>query len=98
MLLESMGQEVCVVHDGAAAVDATVRFDPSIVFIDLSMPGIDGYETARRIRSLPGSETRRLVAVTGFGRATVETRICEAGFDHYLAKPARPEDLEGLFT
>jgi CheY-like chemotaxis protein len=93
-----MGQDVQVVHDGAAAVDAVVHFDPSIVFIDLSMPGIDGYETARRIRALPGSETRRLVAVTGFGRATVETRISEAGFDHYLAKPARPEELERLFA
>lgn len=98
MLLETMGQEVHIVHDGAAAVDATVRFDPSIVFIDLSMPGIDGYEAARRIRALPGSETRRLVAVTGFGRATVERRIREAGFDHYLAKPARPEELERLFA
>jgi PAS domain S-box-containing protein len=98
MLLESMGQEVVVVHDGASAVDATVRFDPSIVFIDLGMPGIDGYETARRIRKLPGSESRRLIALTGYGLTTVESRISEAGFDRYLAKPARPEDLDRIFA
>jgi len=98
MLLESMGQEVHVVHDGVSAVDATVRFDPSIVFIDLNMPGIDGYETARRIRALPGSEGRRLIALTGFGRATVGSRMQEAGFDQYLSKPAQPEDLERLFA
>jgi len=98
LLLESMGQEVQVVHDGLAAVDATTRFDPEIVFIDLSMPGLDGYETARRIRSLPASETRRLVALTGFGRANVELQLREAGFDQYLAKPAQPEDLERLLA
>jgi PAS domain S-box-containing protein len=98
MLLDSMGQDVHVVHDGLAAIDATLRFDPAIVFIDLGMPGIDGYETARRIRALPGSETRRLVALTGFGRATVESRMRDAGFDQYLAKPAQPGELERLFT
>lgn len=98
LLLESMGQEVRVVHDGLAAVEATTRFDPEIVFIDLSMPGLDGYETARRIRSLPACETRRLVALTGFGRANVEPRLREAGFDQYLAKPAQPGDLERLLA
>jgi len=98
MLLESMDQEVHVVHDGNSAVDATVRIDPSIVFIDLSMPNVDGYETARRIRTLPGSERRYLVALTGYGLATVESRIRDAGFDRYLAKPAQPEDLERIFA
>jgi PAS domain S-box-containing protein len=98
MLLESMGQEVQVVHDGASAVEATTRFDPAIVFIDLSMPGIDGFETARRIRDLPGSERRRLIALTGYGLTTVESRIRDAGFDRYLAKPARPDDLDRIFA
>jgi PAS domain S-box-containing protein len=98
MLLESMGQEVHVVHGGNSAVDATVRIDPSIVFIDLSMPGMDGYETARRIRGLPGVKPCRLVALSGYGLATVESRIRDAGFDGYVAKPARPEDLEEIFA
>lgn len=79
-------------------VEATTRFDPEIVFIDLGMPGLDGYETARRIRSLPACETRRLVALTGFGRVNVEPRLREAGFDQYLAKPAQPGDLERLLA
>lgn len=98
MLLESMGQDVHVVHDGLSAVDATIRLDPTIVFVDLAMPGIDGYETARRIRALPGSQGRRLIALTGYGLATVESKIREAGFDQYLAKPAQPEDLERIFV
>jgi len=68
------------------------------VFIDLSMPGIDGYETARRIRALPGSQARRLIALTGYGLATVESRIRESGFDQYLAKPAQPADLDRIFA
>jgi len=96
MLLEAMGQEVRVVHDGVAALAETARFDPEIVFVDISMPGMDGYETAQRLRALPGAEHRRLVALTGFGLETVEPRLRVAGFDRYLAKPARADDLDRI--
>ena len=96
MLLESMGQQVHVAHDGAAAVEVASQFDPALVFIDLSMPLMDGYETARRMRTLPGAQNRRLIALTGYGLASVETRVQEAGFDDYLAKPAEPVDLERI--
>jgi PAS domain S-box-containing protein len=98
MLLDSLGQQVVVVHDGASALDIVARFDPDLVFIDLSMPGMDGYETARRMRALPGAATRRVIALSGYGFATVESRLREAGFDHYLAKPAAVDELEGVLS
>jgi len=98
MLLESLGQEVCVVHDGEAALAALAHFDADLVFIDLSMPGMDGYETARRMRALPGSPNRRLIALTGYGLATVESRVHEAGFDRYLAKPTDVSQLERILS
>ena len=98
MLLESLGQEVCVVHDGEAALAALAHFDADLVFIDLSMPGMDGYETARRMCVLPGSPNRRLIALTGYGLATVESRVHEAGFDRYLAKPTDVSQLERILS
>jgi CheY-like chemotaxis protein len=98
MLLDSLGQRVLVAHDGAAALELMAEFDPDLVFIDLSMPGMDGYETARRTRALPGAEGRRVIALTGYGLATVESRVREAGFDRYIAKPAAIADLESVLS
>lgn len=98
MLLDSLGQRVLVAHDGASALDLVTEFGPDLVFIDLSMPGMDGYETARRMSALPGAEARRVIALTGYGLATVESRVREAGFDLYLAKPAGIDDLERVLS
>jgi len=98
MLLDSMGQQVRVAHDGEAALDLVAQFGPDLVFIDLSMPGMDGYETARRMRELPGASGRRVIALSGYGLATVESRVREAGFDCYMAKPATIDELEGVLS
>jgi PAS domain S-box-containing protein len=98
MLLDSLGQQVVVAHDGASALDLVTEFDPDLVFIDLSMPGMDGYETARRMRVLPGAGARRVIALSGFGLSTVESRVREAGFDRYLAKPAAIDELESVLS
>jgi PAS domain S-box-containing protein len=98
MLLDSLGQQVVVAHDGTSALGVIAEFDPDLVFIDLSMPGMDGYETARRMRSLPGADGRRVIALSGYGLATVESRLREAGFDHYLAKPAALGELERVLS
>jgi AGCS family alanine or glycine:cation symporter len=98
ILLESMGHEVCVAHGGAAAIDSFQRFDPEVVFIDLNMPGMDGFETVRRMQALPGARGRRMVALTGYGVATVATRLQGAGFDCHLSKPASIEDLDRVLA
>ena len=67
MLIESFGAEVRAAYDGASGVEAAAEFRPDIVFIDIRMPGIDGYETARRLRARLGPDTPTLVALTGLG-------------------------------
>jgi CheY-like chemotaxis protein len=97
-LLRLLGAEVRVVHDGAAALEALNAFRPAVVFLDLGMPGMDGYETARRIRARPGASDLLLVAVTGWGQARERSQTAEAGFNHHLVKPAELEALQGLLA
>ncbi len=86
-VLELDGHQVMVVHDGLTALDRMDTFAPQVVFLDISLPGLDGYEVARRIRRRPGGAGVRLVAVTGFGQASDRRRSREAGFDAHLVKP-----------
>ncbi len=96
MLMESFGAEVRVAYDGASGVEAAHEFAPEIICIDVHMPGIDGYETARRMRERLGDRTPRLVALTGLGRQGDRERARVAGFDMHLAKPAPMASLESL--
>ncbi|HEX2199098.1 MAG TPA: PAS domain S-box protein [Burkholderiales bacterium] len=93
MLLKSLGHETCVVHDGMAALDAAREFRPDIVLLDIGLPGIDGYEVARRLRALSKDRPLRIVAVTGWGTDADRHRSHEAGFDLHLVKPLDPEEL-----
>ena len=95
MLLESFGGEIRVSYDGAAGVEAAAEFRPNVAFVDLRMPGIDGYETARRIRGRLGHHTPRLVALSGIGDREGSR---EAGFDIHLTKPVSVEALEALLS
>jgi CheY-like chemotaxis protein len=92
-LLRLWGHQVEVVHDGAAAVEAALRYRPRVVLLDIGLPGMDGYEVARRLRRAPETRGALLVAVTGYGQDADRTRSREAGFDHHLVKPV---DLDGL--
>jgi CheY-like chemotaxis protein/two-component sensor histidine kinase len=96
MLLRLQGHEVCVAHDGASALAIAATFLPDAVFLDLGMPGMDGYEVARRLRRQPGLERVVLAALTGWGQQEDRRRTAEAGFDHHLVKPPEEESLEGL--
>lgn len=96
VLLESLGARVRVCPDGLAGVAAIRDFQPEIVFIDLGMPGVDGYETARRIRRLPDGEKLTLIALTGWDQSEHRRRSLEAGFDLHLAKPASIDAIEKL--
>ena len=91
VLLTSLGHETCVVYDGVAAIRKAEEFRPDIVLLDLGMPGMDGLETARRLRSL--HKSFKIVAVTGWGQEADRLKTQDAGFDLHLIKPVNEEAL-----
>jgi CheY-like chemotaxis protein len=93
LLLQLKGYEVAVAGDGQGALETAARFHPHIVLLDIGMPGMDGYETARLLRQQPAGETLLLVALTGWGRDHDLQRSREAGFDHHVVKPIDAEAL-----
>jgi len=95
-LLELQRHQVDVVHDGEAAVETLSRSEPEIILLDISLPGIDGLEVARRVRARGGAHRPLLVAVTGLGRDEDRRRSAEAGFDHHLVKPIDLASLAAL--
>lgn len=98
MLLELSGHEVEMAHDGAAAVEAVERFGPEVVFMDLGMPVLNGYEAAEQIRRLPLPRQPWLVALTGWGQEEHLRRAREAGFNAHLTKPVEYEQLARLLA
>jgi CheY-like chemotaxis protein len=99
MLLGLTGHETLTAHDGLAAVDAATLLDPDVILLDIGLPGLNGYEVARRIREQQ-RETRRplLVALTGWGQGEDRRRSEEAGFDAHLVKPVDEGILRRLLT
>jgi CheY-like chemotaxis protein len=96
VLLEHLGASVTVVHDGPAALAALEAHRPTAVLLDIGMPGMDGYEVARRMRARPGGAALLLIALTGWGQAQDQALSRQAGFDHHLVKPADIEQLQAL--
>jgi PAS domain S-box-containing protein len=86
-LLRIEGHEVTVVHDGPQALGAFADIHPEVVLLDIGMPGLSGYEVARRIRRDPGAAAVTLVAITGWGQESDRALAFAAGFDHHLTKP-----------
>lgn len=97
-LIESFGLEVQVVAGGAEALNAIPKFQPRIVLVDIGMPGMDGYETVRRIRQLPGGDSLCVVALSGWGQREDLARSAEAGFDRHFVKPLKLPELETLLA
>ena len=95
-VLRSLGHEVDVAHDGPAALDLARERRPELVLLDISMPGMDGLEVARRLRRQPGLQRTRLAAVTGLSHESARRQSREAGFDAHLVKPLSPQDLARL--
>ena len=94
-LLEHAGHEVHEAEDGPRGVEAIVAIKPDIALVDVGLPGIDGYEVARRVRAQVGAGVR-LVALTGYGLPEDHRRSQEAGFDAHLVKPVDPARLAAL--
>jgi two-component system CheB/CheR fusion protein len=98
MLLRMIGHEVQTAHDGLLALELAQSYVAEVVFIDLGMPRIDGWELARRLRALPKWGEAVLIALTGHGGEEARRRCFEAGFDHFLLKPADLNTLQHLLT
>jgi CheY-like chemotaxis protein len=94
MLLRLYGHEVKTAIAGPAGLQATLSENPDVVLMDIGLPGIDGYEVARRIREQ--TEKPLLIAMTGYGQAEDRERSKEAGFEYHLVKPVDPVKLQNL--
>jgi CheY-like chemotaxis protein len=97
-LIKMLGNEVRTAYDGFEAVEAAAEFQPDVVFLDIGLPRISGYEAAQRIRELPSGNSVFLVALTGWGQDEDRRRSREAGFDRHIVKPVNPDVLEPLLA
>jgi CheY-like chemotaxis protein len=92
-LLQSCGHEVHVAHSGRRAIDLAERLRPAVIFLDLAMPDMDGFETAMRIRRRRWGQGIVLCALTAFDTPEFRERSDEVGINRYLAKPAEWDEL-----
>ena len=98
LLLQAKGHDTRVAVDGSAAIALADDFHPHCVVLDLGLPGMDGYEVARRLRERPYGSELVLVALTGWAGKDVREKAAEAGFDYHLVKPVNWEELENIVT
>jgi CheY-like chemotaxis protein len=96
-LLELWGHQVEVAQDGMGGVTRALEARPDLALVDIGLPGLDGYRVAQELRRRVG-EAIRLVAITGYGGAEDRHRALQAGFDHHLVKPVKPDELDRLLT
>jgi signal transduction histidine kinase/ActR/RegA family two-component response regulator len=96
LLLEAMGHEPRVATGGEEGIAVAGQFHPQVALLDIGMPGLDGYEVARRLRSDPRHAGLLLAAITGWGDAQDRERARDAGFDHHFRKPVSVRDLSDL--
>jgi CheY-like chemotaxis protein len=98
MLLKASGHDVRTAHDGLSAVETAIAYRPDVVLLDIGLPGLNGYEVARRLRQHPNLKNTVLIALTGYGQDTDRQASKQAGFDHHLVKPARFDQLNKILA
>jgi hypothetical protein len=98
LMLSQLGHDVRILHDGLEAVEAGRNVSPDLVFLDIAMPGVDGFEVVRRLRKMPELTKTRFVALSGHSQQTFRERARDAGFDEYCVKPIAPESLSELLA
>jgi PAS domain S-box-containing protein len=97
-VLEVMGYQVAIAEDGQAALEQATAFRPQVVLLDIGLKGMDGFETARRLRQLPQAGEMYVVAVTGYADDATKRRALASGCDHHMAKPVNPNALLALIA
>jgi DNA-binding response OmpR family regulator len=97
-LIQMMGHDVRVAHDGATAIAEARRFAPDLVLLDVGLPDMSGYDVARELRAHAGGRAMTIVAVTGWGRAEDQARSAEAGIDLHVVKPITIETVNRLLA
>ncbi len=98
-LLQLLGQAVKPAYDGPSALQIVATFAPDIVFLDLDMPGMDGFAVARRLRELQGPSRMKIVALTGLSPSPeFLDEMDAAGFDSHMPKPASASDFERMLA
>jgi PAS domain S-box-containing protein len=97
-LLEVQGHAVCIEYDAKGALERARRERPEVLLLDIGLPDMDGYELARHLRSQPESAGATLVALTGYGQSQDRKEAEQAGFDHYLVKPADMEQVNEVLA
>ena len=95
-LVRLWGHDVRIAHDGPSALACAREYRPQVILLDVGLPGMDGYELARRLRA-DGLGGELLVSVTGYGQEEDRRAAEQAGFDHHLTKPVDPDTLQRLF-
>jgi len=98
LLLEALGHEAKIAHNGVQALGLAHEFQPDAMIIDIGMPGLDGHDLARRIRAEPWGKELLLIAASGWGQDEDKERSREAGFNLHLVKPVELETLEALLA
>ncbi len=98
LLLEKVGLHVLVAYDGRSALDRFGEQRPDAVVMDIGLPIMDGYETARQMRAQQGASPLLIIALTGWGHPEDRKRSEAAGFDHHLVKPVLPSEIHGLLS
>jgi two-component system, OmpR family, response regulator len=96
LLLQLDGHDVRTAMSGAAALEIAPVFQPEVLLLDIGLPGMDGYELARRLRQSSLSPDAVLIAITGYGQESDKLRSARAGFTHHLVKPIDPAALDEL--
>jgi PAS domain S-box-containing protein len=98
MLLKESGHDVRTVHDGPTALETSLDYQPSVVLLDIGLPGMNGLEVAKKMREQPILKNIVLIAMTGYGQEADRQRSQEAGFDHHLVKPFSFRQLQQVLA
>ena len=97
-LLKLEGHSICYAYEGNSALEKVKAFNPDVALLDIGLPGLDGYELARRMRADERFKHIVLIALTGYGQDKDRARSKEAGFDHHIVKPVEPSNLLALIA
>jgi CheY-like chemotaxis protein len=95
-LLALSGHDARTAGDGNQALNLAKEFHPDVVFCDLGLPGMNGYEVAKELRLLPFGRDMVLAALTGYGQPSDREKSAQAGFDAHLVKPVDPSVIESF--